>query len=133
MKPCLPAMHLKAHSWHCQVINTKIHVCHNYVVNCILKILWGGHWQDGAGSGSGEDMELLFSYLSQWAFPTRNVLAYTVLTNTLCMHLCYALDLFLGREEFLSEAVVFWNDRKIQSLPKMLVHHLQKVHKQLCI
>ena len=45
-----------------------------------LKILWGGRWQDGAGSGSGEDMELLFSYLSQWAFPTRNMLAYSKIT-----------------------------------------------------
>ncbi|XP_065909643.1 uncharacterized protein [Dysidea avara] len=93
MKPCLPIMHLKAHSWHCQ-------------------ILWGGRWQDGAGSGSGEDMELLFSYLSQWAFPTRNMLAYR-------------------REEFLTEAVIFWNDRKIRPLPRTLVHRLRKCQEKL--
>lgn len=33
----------------------------------------------------------------------------------------------LGREEFLTEATAFWNSRKISSLPKMLVHRLQKV------
>ncbi|XP_065911283.1 uncharacterized protein [Dysidea avara] len=93
LKPCLPIMHSKAHSWHCQ-------------------ILWGGRWQDGAGSGSGEDMELLFSYLSQWAFPKRNMLAYR-------------------REEFLTEAVIFWNDSKIRSLPRTLVHRLRKCREKL--
>ncbi|XP_065901149.1 uncharacterized protein [Dysidea avara] len=56
MKACLPVMHAKAHSWHCQ-------------------ILWGGRWQDGAAGGSGEDMEQLFSYLSRWGFPTKYLTA----------------------------------------------------------
>jgi len=43
----------------------------------------------------------------------------------------YLMNIFyihLGREEFLTEAAGFWNYRKINSLPKMLVHRLQKVH-----
>ena len=54
--PCLPVMHAKAHSWHCQV-------------------LWGGRWQDGAAGGSGEDMEQIFSYLSRWNFTTKTMTA----------------------------------------------------------
>ena len=60
MKPCLPAMHAKAHTWHCQVpqtfdkgianiakflttciyINTYyIHICtYNYICVCISKL-----------------------------------------------------------------------------------------------
>jgi len=26
----------------------------------------GGRWQENSAAGSGEDMELLFSYLSRW-------------------------------------------------------------------
>lgn len=33
----------------------------------------------------------------------------------------------VGREEFLTEAVMFWNDRKLESLPKMLAQRLRKV------
>jgi len=36
--------------------------------------------------------------------------------------------LHLGREEFLTEAAGFWNQRKIGLLPKLLVYRLQKVH-----
>jgi len=90
----------------------------------VFKILWGGRWQDGAGSGSGEDMELLFSYLSQWAFPTRNMLAYS---KVILLLQTFIMFFDLGREEFLTKAVIFWNDRKIQSLPRVLVHRLRKV------
>ncbi|XP_065895222.1 uncharacterized protein [Dysidea avara] len=90
--PCLPAMHAKAHSWHCSV-------------------LWGGRWQDESGAGSGEDMELLFSYLSRWGL-TKYMLAYR-------------------REEFLTEAAVFWNVRKIRTIPKMLKQKLVKTTEKL--
>jgi hypothetical protein len=33
--------------------------------------LFGGQWQDGAAAGSGEDMELLFSYLSRLGIITK--------------------------------------------------------------
>ena len=35
--------------------------------------------------------------------------------------------MYIGREEFLTEAAVFWNLRKIKSLPKMLMLRLKKV------
>lgn len=41
-----------------------------------MQVLWGGQWKDGSGGGSGEDMELLFSYLSRWGFITENMLSY---------------------------------------------------------
>ncbi|XP_065918950.1 uncharacterized protein [Dysidea avara] len=90
--PCLPAMHAKAHSWHCSV-------------------LWGERWQDESGAGSGEHMELLFSYLSRWGL-TKYMLAYR-------------------REEFLTEAAVFWNVRKIRTIPKMLKQKLVKTTEKL--
>ena len=35
--------------------------------------------------------------------------------------------MYISREEFLTEAAVFWNLRKIKSLPKMLMLQLKKV------
>lgn len=33
----------------------------------------------------------------------------------------------IGREDFLTEAVRYWNQRKIDSLPQMLIQRLRKV------
>ena len=70
--PCLPVMHAKAHTWHCQV---SMHAMYT-IISFILKVLWGARWQDGAGAGSGEDMELFFSYISRWSSSTKYMLAY---------------------------------------------------------
>jgi len=35
--------------------------------------------------------------------------------------------IILGREEFLTEAAVFWNTRKVKALPKALKQKLTKV------
>ena len=43
---------------------------------CDIKVLWGAQWQDGAGAGSGEDMELFFSYISRWSPSIKYMLAY---------------------------------------------------------
>ena len=75
MTPCLPVMHAKAHTWHCQVC--PIHCCDVYTLTLIIKVLWGGRWQDGAAAGSGEDMEQFFSYLSRWSSSTKSMLAYS--------------------------------------------------------
>ena len=52
---------------------------HVYIVVALyvycLQLLWGGRWQDGAAAGSGEDMELLFSYLSRLNLITKNMSA----------------------------------------------------------
>jgi len=46
-------------------------------------------------------------------------------------NIVYLMNMFyihLGMGEFLTEAAGLWNYRKINSLPKMLVHRLQKMH-----
>ncbi|XP_065884010.1 uncharacterized protein [Dysidea avara] len=92
MIPCLPVMHAKAHTWHCQV-------------------LWGARWQDGAGAGSGEDMELFFSYISRWSPSTKCMLAYRMyLKSNLSIHFHYTCT--TGREDFLTEAT----DEKLLTL-----------------
>ena len=50
----------------------ELYVC-TYVINTGVM---GGRWKNGSGGGSGEDMELLFSYLSRWGFVTKNMLSY---------------------------------------------------------
>jgi len=72
--PCLPVMHAKAHTWHCQASCYAVYRTRIYI--CILKVLWGARWQDGAGTGSREDMELFFSYISRWSPSTKYMLAY---------------------------------------------------------
>ena len=55
---------------HVGFVTLCMHVICSYN-NQIFQIIWGGRWQDGAASGSGEDMEQLFSNLSRWAFSTK--------------------------------------------------------------
>ena len=91
-------------------------------------MLWGARWQDGAGAGSGEDMELFFSYISRWGPSTKYMLAYrTYMEHYLSMYCTYNI----GREDFLTEAVRFWNQRKIDSLSQSLIQRLRKVYYHL--
>ena len=97
------------------------------VIFLVNKVLWGGQWHDKTGVGSAEDMEQLFSYLSKWGFTTRNMLAYSKIVSIELLNSVELLNsIYLGREEFLTEVVVFWNDRKLESLPKSLVKRLKK-------
>ena len=94
--------------------------------NYAVKVLWDARWQDGTGAGSGEDMELFFSYISRWSPSTKYMLAYHMyLKSNLSIHFHYTCT--TGREDFLTEAVRFWNQRKIDSLPQTLIQRLRKV------
>ncbi|GAQ89589.1 hypothetical protein KFL_005390090 [Klebsormidium nitens] len=82
-RPFLNIMHGYLHSWYCQV-------------------LFGGRHQVGAGAGSGEDMELIFAYLSLFGSTTKNMSE-------------------ASREELLTEAILAWNERKLDGLAKSLM------------
>jgi len=68
-------------------------------------------------------MELLFSYLSRWGL-TKYMLAYCTQVTCVTKHSHIMIS---GRDEFLTEAAVFWKVRKVKSLPKVLVQRLDKV------
>ena len=74
-------------------------------------------------------MEQLFSYLSRFNNTTKNMSA----AGKAVMHVLYLvlynfiLNIKTGREEQLTEAVLFWNERKLQKLPRQLWQRLQKV------
>ncbi|XP_030838107.1 uncharacterized protein LOC105443805 isoform X2 [Strongylocentrotus purpuratus] len=65
------------------------------------QVLWGGRNQQGACAGAGEDMEQFFSYLSRLGSTTRNM--------------SYA-----AREDTITEHVLFWNNRKVNTMAKQL-------------
>ncbi|XP_072022311.1 uncharacterized protein [Amphiura filiformis] len=88
MKPALSIMHSKAHSWDCQ-------------------IKWGGRYQEGAGTGTGEEMEQFFSHLSRLGSTTKNMS-------------------MAGREDTLTEHVLFWNTRKIKSMASQLCRRYRR-------
>ncbi|XP_064390969.1 uncharacterized protein LOC135338816 isoform X2 [Halichondria panicea] len=87
------------------VMHAKAHSWH-------CQVLWGGRWQPNSAAGAGEEMEQLFSYLSRFNLTTKYMNA-------------------AGREEQLTEAAMFWNDRKISSLPSYLKCRLNKTRRDL--
>ncbi|GAQ89043.1 hypothetical protein KFL_004820030 [Klebsormidium nitens] len=93
IRPALNLMHGKLHSWECQV-------------------LFGGLWQDGAGAGSGEDMELLFSYLSRLGIITKLMGA-------------------ARRAEAITEAALYYNEEKLRHLAQSLARRYEECLKRL--
>ncbi|GAQ86445.1 hypothetical protein KFL_002890120 [Klebsormidium nitens] len=87
-KPALNIMHGKLHSWPCQAV-------------------FGGRWQKGAGAGSGEDMELFFSYMSRFGLVTKNMGA-------------------ARRGERITEATLYWNEDKRAAMAKSLAKRLDQ-------
>jgi len=69
---------------------------------------WDGEWVEGTGRSTGEECEQLFSFLSR----ASNTTKYQRPEN---------------REETLTELVMFWNQRKTQSLSKALSLKYKKV------
>ena len=59
----------------------------------IHQIKWGGRYQEGAGLGTGEEMEQLFSYLSRLNSTTKNMSAaginYVPISSYFMIHLRY--------------------------------------------
>lgn len=72
------------------------------------RVLYGRQWQAGAGHTTGEKMETAFQYLSRCGSTTKNMTR-------------------AGRMEHLTEHVLFWNQKKIISLPKYLSLRYVKV------
>lgn len=101
-----------------------------------MQILWSGRWQDGAAAaaGAGEDMEQLFSYLSRWNSTTKNMSASGLQYPSILCEVALRVNNNLeGREEHITEAVMFWNNRKIDVLPQYLTQRLQKVMWHVCV
>ena len=109
-----------------RLVSVQCIIIHNNNVCLCIK---GARWQDGAGAGSGEDMELFFSYISRWSPSTKYMLAYRTYMKHYSMYCTYNT----GREDFLIEAVRFWNQHKIDSLPQSLTQRLRKVYYHLSI
>ena len=84
-------------------------------------------WQNDSAAGSGEDMEM-FSYLSRWWPYIKNMLAYSMYELIIIVIIYVCVLYGTGREEYLTEAVIFWNRQKSVKLPNLLVECLAKAH-----
>ena len=73
------------------------------------------------------------SYMSRWNLTTKSMSAAGDIMHTMChpIHLVftgmYRHWYMIGRRQSLTEAVLFWNRRKIATLPAHLTRTLQKV------
>ncbi|XP_072016504.1 uncharacterized protein [Amphiura filiformis] len=83
------------------VLHAKAHSWH-------CQICWGGRYVEGVGAGSGEDMEQAFSHLSRTGSTTKYMTA-------------------TGRADTITDHVLFWNGRKIRSLPELLCKRFKRV------
>ncbi|KAL9979475.1 hypothetical protein ACROYT_G017146 [Oculina patagonica] len=85
---------------------------HGKLHKSTCRVLFGSQWQDGAGLTTGEEMETAFQYLSRCGSTTKNMSR-------------------AGRMEHLTEHVLFWNERKILSLPKYLSLRYVKILREI--
>ncbi|XP_069176163.1 uncharacterized protein [Procambarus clarkii] len=79
----------------------------NHIESLKTKVLYGGRWQHGSGLTTGEETEQIFSYMSRYNSTTKNMLK-------------------AEREEELSESSFFWNQRKHDSLARVLASRFCK-------
>ncbi|XP_069193779.1 uncharacterized protein [Procambarus clarkii] len=79
----------------------------NHIESLKTKVLYGGRWQHGSGLTTGEETEQIFSYMSRYNSTTKNMLK-------------------AEREEELSESSYFWNQRKHDSLARVLASRFCK-------
>ncbi|XP_045614717.2 uncharacterized protein [Procambarus clarkii] len=79
----------------------------NHIESLKTKVLYGGRWQHGSGLTTGEETEQIFSYMSRYNSTTKNMLK-------------------TEREEELSESSFFWNQRKHDSLARVLASRFCK-------
>ncbi|XP_072045397.1 uncharacterized protein [Amphiura filiformis] len=87
------------------VFHAKAHSWH-------CQVSWGGRYVEGAGAGAGEDMEQAFSHLSRIGNTTKYM-------NT------------GGRIDMITDHVLYWNSRKIKTMPVLLCKRYKNVRMKL--
>lgn len=130
--PFLSRWHGKTHSWPCQVIIfVKSSNLLHFLSFQFYQILWSGHWKKGAAATLGEEQEQVFSTMSRYGSCTKHMSdackcfkhvlkAYnTIFFNLFC--------LFSARRDHLSAAILYQNERKNDTIDKILVARLLKV------
>lgn len=74
MNPFLSRMHLKLHVWYCQVrLKIKLIFWDIYFFIYLKKIVWSGHWMEGAALTVGEEQEQTFSKMSKYGTVTKHM------------------------------------------------------------
>ena len=93
----------------------------------------GGRWQNGSAAAAGEEMEQLFSYLSRFNITTKSMTAASKMFSKIG-NICFlainhdvTYHKTTGREEQLTETIIFWNGKKVKYLPRYLKMRLHKV------